>query len=105
MTESVFKALADPNRRRILRLLRHRAMTAGDIAAQFPLARSTLSGHFNVLKGAGLIQEERRGSSIVYSLNLSVVEEALAAIMDLLGTGGQPASTQGGDSSEDNLAQ
>ena len=96
MHNSVFKALADPSRRRILRLLRQRAMTAGEIAAQFPLAKSTLSGHFNVLKAAGLIQEERRGSSIVYSLNLSVVEEALAAIMDLLGTGERPAAGRQG---------
>ncbi len=89
MSDSVFKALADPNRRQILRLLRQRSMTAGEIASQFPLAKSTLSGHFSVLKGAGLIDEERRGTTIVYSLNVSVVEEALAAVMDLLGTTGQ----------------
>lgn len=95
-SNSVFKALADPTRRRILRLLRQQSMTAGQIAAQFPLAKSTLSGHFSVLKGAGLIQEEKRGSSIVYSLNVSVVEEALAAVMDLLGTGTQAGRVQGG---------
>lgn len=87
MKESVFKALADPSRRRILKLLGSRSMTAGEIAAQFPLAKSTLSGHFSVLKAADLIQEERRGTTIIYSLNLSVVEETLAAVMDLLKTG------------------
>ena len=64
-------------------------MTAGEIAVQFSLAKSTLSGHFNVLKAADLIKEERRGTSIVYSLNLSVVEETLAAMMGLLQTGYQ----------------
>jgi ArsR family transcriptional regulator len=87
--ESVFKALADPNRRRILRLLGSHSMTAGEIASQFSLAKSTLSGHFSVLKAADLVKEERRGTSIVYSLNLSVVEETVAAVMDLLQTGYQ----------------
>ncbi len=84
MTESAFKALADATRRRILKLLGERPMTAGEIAEKFDLAKSTLSGHFAVLKAADLIQEERRGATIVYSLNLSVVEETLAAVMDLL---------------------
>ena len=84
MTESAYKALADATRRRILKLLGEGPMTAGEIAEKFDLAKSTLSGHFTVLKAADLIQEERRGATIVYSLNLSVVEETLAAVMDLL---------------------
>lgn len=84
MTESAFKALADATRRRILKLLGDGPMTAGEIAEKFDLAKSTLSGHFAVLKAADLIQEERRGATIVYSLNLSVVEETLASVMDLL---------------------
>ena len=79
MTESAYKALADATRRRILKLLGEKPMTAGEIAEKFQLAKSTLSGHFAVLKAADLIQEERRGATIVYSLNLSVVEETLAA--------------------------
>jgi DNA-binding transcriptional ArsR family regulator len=84
---AVFQALGDPTRREVLRLLRKRSMTAGEIAERFPLARSTLSGHFNILKNAGLIVAERNGTSLVYSLNLSVVEEALAAAMELLDVG------------------
>jgi len=83
----VFRALGDPTRRAILRLLRRRDMTAGELADRFPLARSTLSGHFNVLRHAGLIVSERRGTSIVYSLNLSAFEETLAAVMELLASG------------------
>jgi DNA-binding transcriptional ArsR family regulator len=78
----VYKALADPTRRRILQLLREREMTAGDIADHFDLAKPTLSGHFAVLKEAGLVQAEKAGVTITYRLNVSVLEEALLALMD-----------------------
>jgi DNA-binding transcriptional ArsR family regulator len=84
---AVFQALSDPTRREILRLLRRREMTAGEIAERFPLARSTLSGHFNILKNAGLIVAEKNGTSIVYSLNLSIVEQTMNAVMELLDVG------------------
>ena len=84
----VFQALSDPTRREILRLLRGGDMSAGDLADRFPLARSTLSGHFNVLKHAGLIVQERRRTSIVYSVNTSALEEALAGVMALMRAGG-----------------
>lgn len=83
----VFKALGDPTRREILARLRARDMTAGELADCFPLARSTLSGHFNVLRAAGLIVSEKKGTTIVYSLNVSVFEEGLAAVLQLLGGG------------------
>ena len=85
--DDIFRALSDPTRREILRLLRLRDMTAGEIAERFPLAKSTLSGHFNVLKHAGLIVSERTGTTIVYSLNLAAYEEALAGVMSLLHVG------------------
>jgi DNA-binding transcriptional ArsR family regulator len=78
----VFKALGDPTRRQILQLLKQRDHTAGEIAERFPLAKSTLSGHFNVLKRAGLVVTERHGTRIVYSLNLSAFEDALALVME-----------------------
>lgn len=83
----VFQALSDPTRREILRLLQGSDMTAGEIADRFPLAKSTLSGHFNVLKHAGLIVAEKNGTTVVYSLNVSAVEQALAAVMSLLDVG------------------
>lgn len=86
MTADVFTALADPTRREILKLLRSRDLTAGEIADRFPLARSTLSGHFTVLKEARLIVAERHGTTIVYSANVSAIEEALGAVMGLLGS-------------------
>ena len=89
MNNDVFHALSDPTRRRIVRLLRAGDLSAGDIAEHFELARSTMSGHFNVLKQAGLIVSERNGTTIVYSLNVSVVEDVLASILDLFGKGEQ----------------
>ena len=73
--------MADPTRRRILQLLRQRDMTAGELADHFELAKPTLSRHFAVLREADLIQGERNGTSITYRLNLSVLEEALMALL------------------------
>jgi ArsR family transcriptional regulator len=78
----VYRALADPSRRRILQLLREKEMTAGEIAAHFDLAKPTLSGHFAVLRQAGLVTPEKAGTTITYRLNVSVLEEALLALMD-----------------------
>ncbi|WP_086653741.1 autorepressor SdpR family transcription factor [Acetobacter malorum] len=82
----VFKALADPTRRAILEMLREREMTAGDIADCFTLAKPTLSGHLAVLLAADLVHRERIGTTLVYHLKLSVLEEAwlrLASTMRL----------------------
>ncbi|HWD26256.1 MAG TPA: autorepressor SdpR family transcription factor [Rhizomicrobium sp.] len=81
----VFDALAHPVRRKVLKLLRKRAMSAGELAEKFDLAKPTLSGHFAVLKAADLVRTERRGTTILYRLNMSVLEEAAASLMDLAG--------------------
>jgi ArsR family transcriptional regulator, arsenate/arsenite/antimonite-responsive transcriptional repressor len=78
----VYRALADPTRRRVLALLRERDMTAGELAAQFELSWPTMSGHFTVLREADLISADKTGTSITYHLNVSVLEEAMAALMD-----------------------
>ena len=80
----LFHALSDPTRREILRLLQRHDMTAGELADHFALAKSTLSGHFRVLRHAGLIVSEKSGTTVVYSLNVSVVEQTLAAVLELL---------------------
>jgi ArsR family transcriptional regulator, arsenate/arsenite/antimonite-responsive transcriptional repressor len=77
----VYKALGDPTRRRVLELLRERDMSAGEIADHFDLAKPTLSGHFAVLREAGLVTPEKTGTTIIYRLNVSVLEEALLALM------------------------
>ena len=60
-------------------------MTAGELAGQFELSRPTMSGHFAVLREAGLVQTDRTGSTVTYRLNQTVLQEALMALLDALG--------------------
>ncbi len=83
----IFKALADPTRRRILELLRERERSAGELAEHFELAKPTLSGHFAVLREAKLVETQKQGTSLIYRLNVSVLEEALLALVDGLRIG------------------
>lgn len=92
--DKVFKAMADPTRRRILELLHEREMTAGDLAEQFELSKPTLSGHFAVLREADLVTSERTGTSITYRLNISVLEQALLGFSNALGLGLALAGSQ-----------
>ena len=80
----VFKALADPTRRQILRLLGNREMTAGDLAEHFEMTKPSMSHHFSVLKDADLIRFRREGQLIWYSLNTTVLQDVLTWVMDLL---------------------
>ena len=81
----LFEALAHPTRLEILELLKRRSMTAGEIAERFDVSKPTLSGHFAKLRDAGLIHADRNGTSITYSLNLSVLEEVLLGFMGRMG--------------------
>ncbi len=81
--QSVFKALADPTRRGILKALQSGSQTAGALAENFPITRASLSHHFNILKEADLVRTERRGQHIVYSLNTTVLQEATTMLLDI----------------------
>ncbi len=83
----VFKALADPTRRRVLQLLHERPMTAGELADAFELSKPTMSGHFAVLREADLIAARKDGTTITYSLKLSVLEDALLGFTEAFGVG------------------
>ena len=83
--QSTFQALSDATRRQILRLLRARDLTAGEIAAEFDISKPSISHHLNILKQADLISDRRKGQNIVYSLNTSVFEEILEWFVDFLG--------------------
>lgn len=83
--QETFKALSDPTRREILRLLRDRAKTAGEIGSHFDMAGATISHHLSVLREAGLISDQRRGKYIYYELNLSVLDEITGWIASLKG--------------------
>jgi DNA-binding transcriptional ArsR family regulator len=81
----LFEALAHPTRREILELLKEGSMSAGEIAERFDVSKPTMSGHFAKLKDAGLIHADKNGTSITYSLNLSVLEDVLLNFIGRMG--------------------
>ena len=83
----VFKALADPTRRKVLELLRQRPMTAGELSEHFQVSKPTMSAHFAVLREADLIDAHKQGTTITYRLKLSVLEEALLGFSQAFGFG------------------
>lgn len=85
---AIFDALAHPIRREVLEMLKGGGMAAGEIAAHFPVSKPTMSGHFGKLKAAGLIRGEQRGGHVIYTLNLSTLEEAVMGFMSRVGIGG-----------------
>jgi ArsR family transcriptional regulator len=82
-TQEVFKALSDPTRRKVLKLLQSGSKSAGELAERFDMTKGSLSHHFNVLKAADLVRSERRGQQIVYSLNTTVFEDVAALLLEL----------------------
>src|SRR5262245_42232533 len=91
-----FKALADPTRREIVRLLlKNGEMTAGGLAEQFDMTKPSVSQHFSKLKEADLVSTRRDGQQIYYALNTTVVEDLLTIFLDLFsaknGKGAQPS--------------
>ena len=78
---AVFDALSHPLRRKVLALLKSGPLSAGDLAAHFDVSKPTLSAHFAKLKEAGLVSVERRGTSLIYHLNMSILEEALSGFL------------------------
>ena len=91
-----FRALADPTRREILRMLGQQDLTAGEIADRFDMTRPSVSHHLNILKSAGLIDDEREGQFIRYSLNTTVLEQVIQWFYDC----GLLRSERGGSSDE-----
>jgi DNA-binding transcriptional ArsR family regulator len=81
----VFKALADPTRRRVLELLRKAPMTAGELSDHFPVSKPTMSAHFAVLREADLVAAQKSGKTITYHLKLSVLEDALLGFAGVFG--------------------
>jgi ArsR family transcriptional regulator, arsenate/arsenite/antimonite-responsive transcriptional repressor len=80
--DSAFRALADPTRREILKLLRAGPRTSGEIAERFPSTWATISRHLGILKDARLVLAERDGQSIRYELNTTVFQEVVEHMLD-----------------------
>ena len=79
----VFKALNDPARREILKLLQKKDMTAGDIAAQFAMTAPSVSHHLDKLKRAGLVTTLKQGQFIRYSINTTIIDDLLQYVLTL----------------------
>lgn len=80
---AVFEALSHPVRRKVLALLKAGPLSAGELAEHFEISRPTLSVHFAKLKEAELVAVERQGTSLIYHLNTSILEQALANVLSL----------------------
>ena len=75
--ESLFSAIADVQRRKILNILKKGELSVTEIKTHFDLSGATLSHHLNILKNAELVRVRRQGQQRIYTLNLSVVEELM----------------------------
>lgn len=97
---AVFDALSHPIRREVLEYLKAGGMTAGELADKFAVSKPTMSGHFAKLKAAGLIRGESRAGHIVYTLNMSTLEEAVMGFMGRMGVNGadpEPSAVDGAE--------
>jgi len=83
MEHSLFKALADGSRRKILMLLKEREMSVSDLQQHFQMTQASLSHHLDILKRANLVRNRREGQFIFYEINTSVFEEAATILYEL----------------------
>ncbi|MBS2023567.1 MAG: helix-turn-helix transcriptional regulator [Deltaproteobacteria bacterium] len=84
MADSAFKALADPTRREILRLLaQHDELSAGALGDAFDISQPAVSRHLAVLRAAGLVSTRRDGQNVMYALDTTVVQDVMRVLLDL----------------------
>ncbi|MBV9771283.1 MAG: winged helix-turn-helix transcriptional regulator [Bryobacterales bacterium] len=76
----LLSAFSDPTRQAVLNLLRERPSTVGELATQLPVSRPAVSQHLQVLKSAGLVEEERRGTRHYFRLNPKTLSQLRAHI-------------------------
>ncbi|MFA5917036.1 MAG: autorepressor SdpR family transcription factor [Candidatus Gracilibacteria bacterium] len=81
---SIYKALSDGNRRKILEILKEKDMSVSELLTHFSITQASLSHHLDVLKRANLVVDEKKGQFVFYSLNVSVFEEFLKGLMDFI---------------------
>jgi DNA-binding transcriptional ArsR family regulator len=82
--DDVLRALAEPHRRAILRLVARTELAAGEIAAAFDVTRPAISQHLTVLRTVGLLHERREGARRLYRTRPEGLD-ALRALLDDLG--------------------
>ena len=82
----VFKALSDQTRREILALLNKEDMNAGNIAAHFTISKPAITKHLDILREAELISSEKQGQYVIYSINVTVLQDALRSFLTVFQT-------------------
>jgi ArsR family transcriptional regulator len=82
--DSIYKALSDPNRRKILEILKEQDMNVTDILKHFSITQASLSHHLDILKRANLVIDEKKWQFVFYSLNVSVFEEFMKVLYDFI---------------------
>ena len=85
MTDSAFKALSDPTRREILRMLSSRPHTQNELVERFSISQPAISRHLGVLRQAGLVTAERQGQNVLYAVDTTVFQDLVRALLDLTG--------------------
>jgi len=81
--DSIFKALNDNTRREILKLLKQKDMTAGEIADAFNISKPSISHHLEILRNADLVSSEKQGQFVMYSINTTMLDDILGFIIKL----------------------
>ena len=92
---SVFRALADPTRRQILRALRKGELAAGEIASRFPISGPSVSRHLAVLKAAGLVTERREANRVMYSAVAEHLAVCVGSFLSAVSGEGAPGRHEG----------
>ena len=82
---NVFKAISDPTRREILKLLNDKDLSAGEIVEHFDISKPALTKHLNILREAELVSSEKQGNFVIYSINVTVLQQALSGFMAIFG--------------------
>ena len=102
--EAALRAIAEPRRRTILRLVGSDEMSAGEIASHFEITRPAVSQHLTVLKGAGLLAERREGTRRLYRVRpeglaelRSFLDEFWGGGLDRLKAAAEQAQREGGE--------
>lgn len=93
MNSDFFQALASPYRREIIKMLKWKNMSAGEIAEHFNISQPSISRHLDVLKRAEIVTAERKANQIFYSLNLSVMQEMYIQLKDFFDTQAESAGS------------
>ncbi len=95
MSDEFYQALVSPYRREIIKLLKWKNLSAGEIAEHFDISQPSVSRHLDVLKRAEIVTTERKANQIIYSLNLSVLDEMYIQLSDLLNKGSEKKAEYG----------